>query len=174
DGTDSGSLLRLGKIFSNVSSLPEKSGMLVDALEDFRLFGEQQFRLVLAGGHRSEVGGFPLVVEHCFKERRSSRQHRLGSRPIVGPEQRVEMPFEFFLVQRLESIHPVRAKITVHRAGKKNCELSEQFGVVGKSSGRKTIKVVEVTRMVTVDHGFRLSGKQLFDCENEVPARCGI
>jgi hypothetical protein len=139
--------------------------MVTDTFGDVDSLGEQEFRLIFAGGHRFEIGGFPFVVEHRCEERRNSGQHLFGNGPIIGPEQRIEKPFEFFLVQRLESIHLVRAEVTVHRAGKENREFSEQFGVVGKPRGGKAIQIVEVTRMVTVDHGLRLSAKQFFERE---------
>jgi len=60
---------------SDVLGLPKNSGVLADAFYDFGLFGEQEFRLIFAGSHRFEVGGFALVVEHCFKKRRNGLQH---------------------------------------------------------------------------------------------------
>ena len=60
-------------MLSDVGSLPEKSGMLADPFDDFRLFGEQEFRLIFAGGHRFEIGRFPFVVERHCEERRNSR-----------------------------------------------------------------------------------------------------
>jgi hypothetical protein len=56
----------------------------------------------------------------------------------------------------------VRAEIVVHAAGEKDREFSEQFGVVVKDRRGKAIEIVEVARVVAVDHGFRFSAKQFF------------
>ncbi len=111
--------------------------MLTDAFDDFRLFGKQQFRLIFAGGHRFEIGGFTVVEEYRREKWRNNLQHFLSSWPVVGSEQRIEKSFEFFLVQRLESIHVIRAEVVVHGAGEENCKFAEQVGVVVQSSARK-------------------------------------
>ena len=55
-------------MLGDVSSLPEKCGMLADAFDNLRLFGKQKFWLVLAGSYRFEVGSFALVIEHRFEK----------------------------------------------------------------------------------------------------------
>ena len=42
--------------------------MLADAFDNLRLFGKQEFRLVLAGNYRFEVGSVALVIEHRFQK----------------------------------------------------------------------------------------------------------
>jgi hypothetical protein len=73
------------------------------------------------------------------------------------------------LVRRLESSNVVCAEVTVHGAGEKNRELSEQLGVLGDGRVGKAIQVKKVTRVATVDHSFRLSTEQFFECENHIP-----
>lgn len=78
------------------------------------------------------------------------------------------------MVQRLGSLHMVRAEIVIHGAGEKDREFSEQFGGVVKARRGKAIKVVKVPRVVAVDHGFRFSGEQFFQRQNQMPAVCSI
>jgi hypothetical protein len=93
--------------------------------------------------------------------RRTSRVSFENYRPVGLPgylsRQRGS---RFFAVEFGERFHGKSRSIVL---AKRTASFSEQFGVMGNSCGRKAIQVVEVTRMVTVDHGFRLSGKQLFD-----------
>jgi len=42
--------------------------MLTDAFDNFRLFGKQEFWLVLARSYSFEVGSFALVIEHGFEK----------------------------------------------------------------------------------------------------------
>ena len=55
-------------MLGDITSLPEKCGMLADAFDDLRLFGKQKLWLVLAGSYRFEVGSFALVIEHRFEK----------------------------------------------------------------------------------------------------------
>jgi hypothetical protein len=84
-------------------------------------------------------------------------RHFIGSGPIIGSEERIEKPFEFLLVQDLESIHMIRAEIMVHGATKKNCKLPEQFGIVAEPRRGKAMEVVEVARVVPVNPDFAVS-----------------
>jgi hypothetical protein len=170
----SGPLLRFGQMLGDVTSLPEKCGMLTNAFDNLGLFGKQQFWLVSAGSYRFEVGSFGAMVQHGREQRRNGFKHLIGSRPIIGSEERIESPFEFLLVQDLESIHVIRAEIMVHRARKKDRKLPEQFGVVGELRNGKAIEVVEIPRVVPVNHGLCLATEQFLDFQNEVTARCSI
>jgi hypothetical protein len=123
-----GTFFRLRQMLGDVLGLPEKGGMLADAFDDFRLFGEQELRLILAGSDGFEVRDFALVIEHRFEKRQNGFQHLVGGWPIIGSEERIEKPFEFLLIQHFESIYAVRTEVMVHSAGEENREFSEQFG----------------------------------------------
>jgi hypothetical protein len=56
---------------------------------------------------------------------------------VIGSKQRIKESFEFFLVELLESIHPIRAEVVVHGAGEENRKFAEQVGVMLQPSTRK-------------------------------------
>ena len=148
--------------------------MLADAFDNVGLFGKQEFRLVFARSHRFEVGSFAVMVKHGREQRRNGFKHFFGSGAIIGSEERIEKPFELLLVQDLESIHVIRAEIMVHGARKKDRKLPEQFGIVGELRHGKAIEVVEIARVVPVDHRLCLATEQFLDFQNEITARCSI
>jgi hypothetical protein len=53
------------------------------------------------------------------------RHKEAGEVPLWSRIRLLESPFEFLLVQDLESIHVIRAEIMVHRARKKDRKLPE-------------------------------------------------
>ena len=111
--------------------------MLADAFDNLRLFGKQEFWLVLAGSDRFEVGRFAFVIKNRFEKGRNGLPHFLSGGAVIGSEQRIKESFEFVLVELRESIHPIRAEIVVHRAGEEDRKFAEQVGVVLRPSTRK-------------------------------------
>ena len=134
--------------------------MLANAFDNVGLFGKQEFRLIFARSHRFEIGSFAVMVKHGREQRRNGSKHFLGRKPIIGSEERIEKPFELFLVQDLESIHVIRAEIMVHGTRKKDRKFPEQFGIVGELRHRKAIEVVKIARVVPVNHRLRLATEQ--------------
>lgn len=161
-------------MLSDVGGLPEKCRVLADAFDDVGLLGKQEFRLIFAGSHRLEIVSFAVMVQHGREQRRNGLQHFISCGPIIGSEEWIEKPFKLLLVQDLESIHVIRAEIVVHGARKKNRKLPEQFGIVGEVRSGKAVEIVEIARVVPVNHRLCLATEHFFEFQDEITTRCSI
>ena len=90
--------------------------MLPDAFDDLGLLGKQKVGPVVSGSHCFEIRGFKVVVEDSRKQWRDCLEHFGTGGTVVGSEQGIQKPFEFLLIEDLESIHLIVAEVTVHGA----------------------------------------------------------
>jgi len=90
---------------------------------------------------------------------------------VIGLEQRVEKPTEFFLVRCGNPFDCVGSEITIHGAAEEHAKLAKNLGIMRETGLRKAEEVVQVAGVAAVDHGFDLSAKDFLGGEDEKLAR---
>ena len=86
------------EILGDVLCFPEQRRMHPNPFHNLGMLRKKKLRLIFPGSDGNEVGFLTGVVQNALQKRFCGREHLGRFGPVIGLEQRVQKPVEFFLV----------------------------------------------------------------------------
>lgn len=159
------------EIRRDILRFPKQRRMQPNPFHNLEMLRKKKLGLIFPGSDGNEIGFLTGVVQNALQKRSCGREHlgRFGS--VIGLEQRVEKPAEFFLVHCGNPFDCVGSEITIHGAAEEHGKLAKNLGIMRETGLRKAEEVVQVAGVAAVDHGFDLSAKDFLGGEDEKLAR---
>ena len=158
------------EIRRDILRFPKQRRMQPNPFHNLEMLRKKKLGLIFPGSDGNEIGFLTGVVQNALQKRSCGREHLGRFGPVIGLEQRVEKPAEFFLVHCGNPFDCVGSEITIHGAAEEHGKLAKNLGM--RETGlRKAEEVVQIAGVAAVDHGFDLSAKDFLGGEDEKLAR---